>query len=131
MSLLSYGLSLILIGLAAVAQAEPVQRCIAPDGRQTFTNLACASGERHQSLDVTAAVVDSSGLREWAHRSPPMKNRSSSENVASARYNTRQRDPVACENAQRDYRFEAGNRFARRGMMGVLRDEIRRACGGG
>ena len=130
MSLLSYGLSLILTALVTVAQAEPVQRCTAPDGRQTFTNLACASGERHQSIDVTAAVVDSSGLRDWARRSPP-KNRGASESVASMHYNPRQRDPVACENAQRDYRFEAGNRFARRGVMGALRDEIRRACGGG
>lgn len=131
MSLLSCALSFILAALVTVAQAEPVQRCTAPDGRQTFTNLSCATGERHQSLDVTAAVIDSGGLRDWARRSPPLKNRGAGENVASARYNPRQRDPVACENAQRDYRFEAGNRFARRGVMGVLRDEIRRACGGG
>ena len=35
MSLLSYGLSLILTALVTVARAEPVQRCTAPDGRQT------------------------------------------------------------------------------------------------
>lgn len=123
--------ALALAGLAAAAHADTVLRCTAPDGRLTFTNVACAPGEHAESVDVQPAALDSSGLRDWARRSPAARPLVAREASAANPRQPRQYDPIACENAQREYRYEAANHSPRRGGMGAYRDEVRRACGGG
>lgn len=121
--------ALALAGLAAAAHAETVLRCTAPDGRLTFTNVACAPGDRAETLNVDTSALDAGGLRDWARRSPAPRTAVARDSTADARA-PRLRDPVACENAQREYRFEAGSQLPRRGGLGAYRDEVRRACGG-
>lgn len=121
--------------LAPLAGAETLTRCIGPAGELTWSNVGCAPAERAEPVEVKpASVVDSRGLRDWAKRSPPARTpalKSSARRQAGAAARPpRVRDPVACENAQRDYRFEADRRGTRRGGLGMLRDEVKRACAG-
>lgn len=117
------------------AAAESLVRCTGPGGQVTWSNVGCAPAERSEPLKVTPRpnVVDSSGLRAWAKRSPPSREsaaeRRARERAAAPARAPKVRDVVACENAQRDYRFEAGYRGPRRGGMGAWRDEVKRACG--
>lgn len=118
--------------LAPLAGAETLTRCIGPAGELTWSNVGCAPAERAEPMDVKPTVVDSRGLRDWAKRVPARR-----ESVAERRAREaaparapKVRDVVACENAQRAYRFEAESRLGKRGGMGPLREEVRRACGG-
>lgn len=122
----------ILLGLALAAPpafADTVNRCVAPDGHITWSNLDCPKGQSTEKIDVNPAVVDSRGLREWAKRSPPARE-SAVRNRGGYAQVTRVRDSIACDNARRDYRFEAANPNARRGTLSALREEMRQACGG-
>lgn len=129
----------LLAALAALvaegAVADALVRCTAAAGEVTWSNVGCEAGQRSEPLKVTPRpnVVDSSGLRDWARRVPPRREsaaerRARERAVVPARA-VKVRDSIACDNAQRDYRFEAGYRGPRRGGMGVLRDEVKRACG--
>lgn len=121
-----------LLGLATIAPAalaDTVNRCVAADGHVTWSNLDCPKGQVTQKVDLNPAVVDSRGLREWAKRSPPQRE-SAVRNRGGYAQVVRVRDSIACENARRDYRFEAGNPQARRSMLSALREEMRQACGG-
>lgn len=119
--------------LVPPAGAETLTRCIGPAGELTWSNVGCAPTERAEPIEVKPTAVDSRGLRDWAKRSPPVRTpalQSSARRPAGGEARaTRVRDPVACENAQRDYRFEADRRGSRRGGLGMLRDEVKRACG--
>lgn len=121
------------MALAPPAGAETLTRCIGPAGELTWSNVGCAPSERAEPMEVKPTAVDSRGLRDWAKRSPPARTpalQSSARRPAGEARATRVRDPVACENAQRDYRFEADRRGPRRGGLGMLRDEVKRACAG-
>lgn len=123
-------LAALLAAAPLTAGAETVTRCTGPDGHLTFSNRGCARGDKAEALDLKAVAADSQGLRDWAKRSPPA--RAGSERVrprAEARP-TRVRDAVACENARRDLRFEAGYTKGKHGRIGALREEVRQACGG-
>lgn len=128
-------LPMLLAALLAAApltvRAETVTRCTAPDGHLTFSNRGCATGDRAEALDLKAAATDSQGLRDWAKRSPPVRARSERVRPRAETRTTRLRDVVACENARRDLRFEAGYTNGKRGRIGALREEVRQACGGG
>lgn len=129
----------LLAALAALAVppavADSLVRCTAPGGQVTWSNVGCAASERAEPLKVAPRpnVVDSSGLRDWARRSPARRESAvearTRERAAATARPVKVRDAIACENAQRDYRFEAGYRGPRRGGMGALRDEVKRACG--
>lgn len=121
--------------LVPLARAETLTRCLGPAGELTWSNVGCAPTERAETVEVKpATVVDSRGLRDWAKRSPPVRTpalHSSARRPAGGEARaSKVRDPVACENAQRDYRFEADRRGPRRGGLGMLRDEVKRACAG-
>lgn len=117
--------------LAPPAGAETLTRCIGPAGELTWSNVGCAPSERAEPVEVKpASVVDSRGLRDWARRSPPARTPALKSRAGVAARPPKVRDPVACENAQRDYRFEADRRGTRRGGLGMLRDEVKRACAG-
>lgn len=120
----------LLAALPLTAVAETVTRCTAPDGHLTFSNQGCASGDKAESVDLNATVTDSSGLRDWARRSPPARSSAERPRPAAEPRATRIRDVVACENARRGMRFEAGNTHGKRGSMGALREEVRQACSG-
>lgn len=115
----------------SAAYADTVTRCTGPAGQITFSNQGCAKGERIETVELKPLpTTDSGGLRDWAKRSPPARASAERPKPPAEPRATRVRDVVACENARRDYRFEAGNQNGRRGRMGALREEVRQACGG-
>lgn len=128
-------LPMLLAALLAAApltvRAETVTRCTAPDGHLTFSNRGCAQGDKAEALDLKATATDSQGLRDWAKRSPPVRAAGERARPRAEARATRVRDVVACENARRDLRFEAGYTKGVRGRLGALREEVRQACGGG
>lgn len=122
-------------GLSPLAGAETLTRCIGPAGELTWSNVGCAPAERAEAMEVKpATVVDSRELRSWAKRSPPARTSAAPPTArrpaGSEARAPKMRDSVACENAQREYRFEADRRGPRRGGLGMLRDEVKRACAG-
>lgn len=124
-------LGLLALVLAAPASADTITRCLGPGGEVTWSNVGCGGGERAEPLTVAPTVVDSRGLREWAKRSPPRREpRADARPRERAVPAPRLRDPVACENARRAWRFEAGYSMSKRGSLGPLREEVRQSCGG-
>lgn len=122
-------MALLVLVLAAPAAADTITRCTGPGGEVTWSNVGCAGRERADAVTVTPAVVDSRGLRDWAKRSPARRE-ARVEGGPRAPRPARLRDPVACENARRAWRFESGYSMARRGSLAPLREEVRQACGG-
>lgn len=124
-------MALIAVALAAPAGADTITRCTGPGGEVTWSNVGCGDGERAEALAVAPNVVDSRGLRDWAKRSPPRREpRADTRARRDTARTARPRDPVACENARRAWRFEAGYSMSKRGSLGPLREEVRQACGG-
>lgn len=114
----------------SAAYAETVTRCTGPAGHITFSNQGCAQGERIETVELKPLPVDSSGLRDWAKRTPPARVSAERARAPAEPRGSRVRDSVACENARRDLRFEAGFQNGKRGSMGAVREEVRQACGG-
>lgn len=121
-------LGVVLAAWGAIAGAETVNRCVAADGHITWSNLDCPKGQLTEKVDLSPNVLDSHGLRDWARRSPARREPAAARG-GGALQAARLRDSIACENARRDYRFEAGNPQARRGTLSALREEVRQACG--
>lgn len=115
-----------LLGGCAWAAADTVNRCEDGEGRVTWSNLPCPAGNRSVPMEVKPSVTDSSGLRDWAKRSPParMASAPSAKGREAAWVN-----PVECENARRAYAHEAGWRQRRKETLDAYRREVVRHCG--
>jgi hypothetical protein len=119
-------MTLLLWAVAGLAQADSISQCVDGAGRITWSNQGCRPEERVSQLEVQPAVVDSSGLRDWAKRNPP-------RSVAKAE--TRAQKPekfinsIDCENARRAYAFELGGRHRKADQVAYRRKEVCRSCG--
>lgn len=113
--------------VAGLAQADTLYRCIGSDGRLTWTNQACAAGETAEAVKVQPVATDSSGLREWARRSPAAK--APRERKTARAREPRYIDPVECGNARRAFEFEMGWKFRKKEELAYRRREVKRHCG--
>jgi hypothetical protein len=114
------------LSMSALASADTINRCEAPDGRITWTNQPCPADSRVSVVSVQPTVTDSSGLRDWARRSPAARTVAA---PAPKRAEAAYINPVECENARRGYAFEAGWRNRQKESLAWRRKEVHRHCG--
>ena len=128
---------LLIAGTAGLAPAATLIRCVDASGKVSFSDHACAGGQRESTVEVRPNVVDTKELRDWndkTKRRAPVyhyDNGAAAPAASRTQPSTPFRDPIACENAKRMYEFELNKRKDQRdyAALSYRSSEMRSACG--
>ena len=102
---------IIAMGMMVLASAATAQlhRCTGPDGKTTYTDRACETGERKAGVKIVDNSVDGSELRDAAARGRAelraTRNRAES-GTDSASPDEDRSSSAACKSARRNYEVE-------------------------